>query len=68
MFRVPSIIKPDITLIYISRVWPIIKADITWEASVLGLAYFPGKSVLDYYMGIIMPYMGNHYTDLITYY
>ena len=26
-------IKPDITLISISRVWPIIRAGITWEAA-----------------------------------
>ena len=33
MLRMLSIIKPDITLICISRVWPIIKAGITWEAA-----------------------------------
>ena len=33
MLRMPSIIKPDITLIYISRVWPIIRAGIAWEAA-----------------------------------
>ena len=60
-----SIIKPDITLIHISRECLMIKEGITWEAAndavtllLVRLRVRPGTT--NY------AYMGDHYTELLT--